>query len=60
MEKTINELLAEAGYSHGRNNVGQPYDSAGRHLIWETKTGKHVGYMTAHEACQFLGLEAAQ
>lgn len=49
-DKSISQLLAEAGYGHFRVNHHGPY----RHAIWRTSDGTLVGYFTADEACRGL------
>lgn len=51
MEKTISELLLEAGYAHERTDRTS---SSGEHLVWRVSDGETVGYMTAHRAVEFL------
>lgn len=51
MEKTISELLLEAGYAHERTDRTT---SSGEHRVWRVSDGETVGYMTAHRAVEFL------
>jgi hypothetical protein len=51
-EKTISELLADRGYTHGRT-AGSP--NTGEHWIKDSY-GNTIGHKTAHEAVKFLAL----